>query len=152
MKNKRYKPKLDKYFWFIWIPLIIYLTIGTLLSIHTPIALIIFLLTELFCLYFMISSLVGYVELRENSVYIKFGFIIKRDILYTKIRELNKERRVITYSYLSLKNALEHVNIKYNKYDMVTVSVIDNDELIKEINKRKEALANCSIGDVNYEI
>ena len=136
MENKRYKPMIDKYFWIIWIPLMAFLLAATLLSLFEPVVLVILLLTDLFCFYFMVSSLVGYVELREKSVYIKFGFIIKRDIQYNKIREINTERKVLTYSFLSLKNALEHINIKYNKFDMVTVSVLKNDELIMELNDR----------------
>ena len=84
----------------------------------------------------MISQLTGYVELRESSMYVRFGFILRKNIPYNKIKEFNKERRIITYSYLSLKNALEHINIKYNKFDMITVSVVNNDDLIKELEER----------------
>jgi hypothetical protein len=38
---------------------------------------------------------------------------------------------------LSLKNALEHVNIKYNNFDIVSVSVVDNDGFIEELNTRR---------------
>jgi hypothetical protein len=82
----------------------------------------------------MISSLVGYVELRMNSVFVKFGFIIKREIPYDKIRKIAKERKIMSNTYLSLKNSLDHVSIKYNKYDEIVVSVINNDDLIKELN------------------
>ena len=34
---------------------------------------------------------------------------------------------------MSLKNALDHINIKYNKFDITTVSVVDNDDLIRKI-------------------
>ena len=40
----------------------------------------------------------------------------------------------------SLKNALEHVNIKYNNFDVVTVSVVGNDEFISELAERAELL------------
>ena len=56
-------------------------------------ALIIVLCTDIFILYFMISSLVAYVELKENSLYIKFGFILKREIPYNTILEINKEKK-----------------------------------------------------------
>jgi hypothetical protein len=36
---------------------------------------------------------------------------------------------------LSLKNSFEHVNIKYNKFDMITISVKNNDELIEKLQK-----------------
>ncbi len=37
---------------------------------------------------------------------------------------------------LSLKNALEQVTIKYNKFDSVVVSVKDNDTFISELERR----------------
>ena len=37
---------------------------------------------------------------------------------------------------MDLKNAIEHINIKYNKFDMVTVSVVENDDFVLELNKR----------------
>ncbi len=39
---------------------------------------------------------------------------------------------------LSLKNSIEHVNIKYNTFDIMTVSVADNDGFIKELTTRVE--------------
>ena len=135
MNYKRFKPKVDKYFWTIWIPLMIILSCGTILSFKEIVAFVIFLFVDLICLYFMLSSLSGYAELREKALFIKFGFLLKRNIPYDKIKEVTKERKVMTYSMLSLKNALEHINIKYNKFDMVTVSVVNNDELLNELNK-----------------
>jgi hypothetical protein len=38
---------------------------------------------------------------------------------------------------MSLNNALEHIDIRYNTYDVVSVSVVDNDALIEEIDKRR---------------
>ena len=90
----------------------------------------------LFVLYFFISSLFGYVELREETLFIKFGFILKKEIPYSEIRGMKKERRVYSESMISLKNAMEHVNVRYNKFDTVTVSVIDNDELIDNLSAR----------------
>jgi len=84
----------------------------------------------------LFSSLSGYVEIYDNYLYIKFGFIIKRKIEYKDIRDVIKERKVYSTSYLSLKNALEHIVIKYNKYDDVTISVKENDDLINELKKR----------------
>lgn len=136
MDIKRYKPAIDKYFWLILILTMILLLGGTLLSLLEPIALIIMVCVDLFVSYFMVSSLVGYVELREESLFIKFGFIIKKEIPYNTIKEVFKERKVYSYSTLSLKNAIEHINIKYNKFDMVTVSVVENDDFVLELNKR----------------
>ena len=135
MKIKRYKPAIDKYFWWIWIPLTLFLLVGTVFSFYEPLAFWIMIGVDVFCYYFMVSSLIGYVELRETSIFIKFGFILKRDIPYSKIREIVKDRKFVAYSTLSLKNAIDHIDIKYNKYDMVTVSVVGNDELFKELNE-----------------
>ena len=115
MNIKKYKPKIDRYFYLIWMPIIVLMLPLTIISFMSLPAFILLLCADVFTFYFMISSLVAYVELRENSLYIKYGFILKRNIPYNTILEVNKERRVITYNMLSIKNALEHVNIKYNK-------------------------------------
>jgi hypothetical protein len=86
--------------------------------------------------YFIISPLFGYVELREKSVFIKFGFIMSREIPYEKIRGFSKARKFYSDSMLSLKNSFDHVNIKYNTFDMISVSVTDNDLLISDIEAR----------------
>ena len=136
----KYKPLVDKYFYLIWIPVIVLLLIGTIISFLQPIGFIIMIGVNIFCYYFMLSSLFGYVELRRNTLFIKFGFILKKEIPYPKIREVSKERKFLSYSHLSLKNAIEHVNIKYNKYDMVTISVERNDEFIDKLLERIEFL------------
>ena len=134
MEIKRYKPAIDKLFYAIWIPTSILMITVTAISFYEIGAFILMLSVDVFTFYFMISSLVGYVELRMNSVFIKFGFIIKREIPYDKIRKIAKERKIMSNTYLSLKNSLEHVSIKYNKYDEIVVSVVNNDDLIKELN------------------
>lgn len=137
MKHKRYKPLIDKYFLLIWIPVAILLIIGTIITFLEPLAFIIMIAVNLFTWYFMLSSLSGYLELRDESIYIKFGFIIKREIRYDKIRSVIKERKVMSTSPLSLKNALDHIVIKYNKFDEVVVSVMGNDDLLIELEERK---------------
>lgn len=134
MEKKRYKPAIDKLFYAIWIPTSILMITVTVISFYELGAFILMLAVDVFTFYFMISSLVGYVELRMNSVFVKFGFIIKREIPYDKIRKIAKERKIMSNTYLSLKNSLDHVSIKYNKYDEIVVSVINNDDLIKELN------------------
>ena len=37
---------------------------------------------------------------------------------------------------LSLKNSYDHINIKYNFYDVTTVSLKDEDAFIAELSKR----------------
>lgn len=139
MENKRYKPLLDKLFFIIWVPTFIVMLALTVmplvLSFYLPL-LIALLATDVFVFYFLVSPLFGYVELGERSVLIKFGFILKREIPYEKIRGFSRERKFYADSMLSLKNALSHVNIKYNKFDVVSVSVIDSDGMIREIETR----------------
>ena len=89
-----------------------------------------------FVLYFFVSPLFGYVELRENSMLIKYGFILKKEIPYSKIRSVTKARKFYSDSMMSLKNSFDHVNIKYNTFDVTCVSVVDNDSFINELSKR----------------
>ena len=133
---KRYNVAIDKLFFIIWIPLLIFMIISTVLSFNHLGSFILLLSVDIFVFYFMFSSLSGYVKLYDDYMYIKFGFIIKRKIEYKDIRQVIKERKVYSTSYLSLKNAVEHIVIKYNKYDDVTVSVKENDDLINELKKR----------------
>ena len=123
----------------IWIPTAVLLAVATVISLSSLLALLILIATDLFALYFLLSSLAGYVELREESVFIKLGFIMKIDIPYEKIRGFSRQRKIYSDSTVSIKNSLEHVNIKYNKFDLVSVSVVTNDELIREIEKRIQA-------------
>ena len=142
MKDKRYRPAIGKMFWFTWIPLTIFLAAIVIISIKYPAGLILTIGVSLFCYYFLVSSLVAYVELKEESLFIKFGFFFKKEIPYKNIRELVKVRRFYTESFLAIKNTLEHVNIKYNKFDIVSVSVKNNDEFIKEVEKLVSSAKN----------
>ena len=103
---------------------------------YEPVVLFVAIPIDVFTFYFLITSLFGYVELREDSVFIKFGFIMKREIPYKNIRGITKERKMYADSMVALKNSLDHVNIKYNRFDMISVSVVGNDELISEIELR----------------
>lgn len=136
MENRKFKPMIDKTFWLIWVPTVVLLAVGTVIALSAPIALCIMVATDLFTLYFLITPLFGYVELREKTVYIKFGLLTDKEIPYEKIRDIDKERKIYADSMVSLKNSLEHVNIKYNRFDVVSVSVITNNELISELEKR----------------
>ena len=141
---KKFKPKLDKLFWYIWIPMSALMITLTVFSAFELSSLLIAVAIDAFVFYFMFSSLSGFAELRENSLYVKFGFILKREIPYDKIRGIEKERKFYSYSMLSLKNALEHVTVKYNKFDSVCISVTDNDEFINELKLRIEEKFNNS--------
>ena len=37
---------------------------------------------------------------------------------------------------MSMKNSLEHVNIRYNSFDVTSVSVKDNEAFMKELDER----------------
>lgn len=133
MENKRYKPLIGKMFFIIWIPTLILLITATVMSAPYIAALLIMLATDIFTVYFLISPLFGYVELREDEVFVKLGFFTTVEIPYNKIRAVVKERKLYADSLISLKNSLDHVNIKYNRFDVLSVSVVDNDELIDMI-------------------
>lgn len=136
---RRFSPRIDRLFWLIWVPTGVLMLLLTVVGAFAPMALVLMLLVDIFVFYFLVSSLVGYVELRERSVFIKYGFILKREIPYASIREVTKERRFYSESMLSLKNAMEHLNIKYNRFDLTCVSVVDNDTLLAELKARMEA-------------
>jgi hypothetical protein len=133
----RFKPLFDKLTWLIFIPTVLLLIAATVLTAPYPIALLCIMLpVDIFTLYFLITPFFGYVELREEVIFVKFGFIMKREIPYGRIRGMSLERKFYSDSMLSLKGALEHVNIKYNRFDLISVSVRTNDALIDALNER----------------
>lgn len=139
VENVRFKPQIDRFFWFIWIPTVILLAVCTAIACASTVALLIMLAADIFTLYFLISPLFGYVELREQTVYIKFGFFTSREIEYSRIRSVNTERKWYSESMLLLKCAYEHVNIKYGSFDVVTVRVDSNAALALELELRSKA-------------
>ena len=136
MKNQRFKPLFDKTYKSIWISLSVAMILFTVLAAWEPTALLVMIPTDLFVLYFLISPLFGYVELREASVFIRFGFILKREVPYRTIREIKKEKKFYSDSMLALKNALEHINIHYNRFDVLSVSVVENEAFAQALEKR----------------
>lgn len=137
MEPKRFKPLIDKLFWIVSLP-----TISLVLGISIFVAatqitmLFVMMPVNLFVIYFIVSPLFGYAELREKSLFIKYGLILKKDIPYDKIRSVEPGRRFYSESMLSLKNSFEHVNIKYNRFDVTTVSVVENTDFIIELEKK----------------
>ena len=140
MENRIYKPLVDKLFFLIFIPTGLFLAAMSFVAVLEPHALWLMIPLDLLILYFIVSPLFGYVELRGESVFIKFGFFMKREVAYKNIRGVSRERRFYSDSMLSLKNSFEHVNIKYNVYDLYTVSVEDNGAFIAELEER---VAKC---------
>lgn len=138
MDNKRFRPFVDKLFWIIAIPTLILLACVTALLFFypAPVAIVVTVLVDLVTIYLLVSPLFGYVELREKSVYIRFGLILTREIPYQRIRGVVRERKWYSDSMLSLKNSFEHINIKYNTFDIATISVVDNDTFVEELNSR----------------
>ena len=70
MKNQKFKPLFDKTYKSIWISLSVLMALFTALAALEPTALFVMIPTDLFVLYFLLSPLFGYVELREESLFI----------------------------------------------------------------------------------
>lgn len=137
MENKRYRPLFDKLYLWMLIPTnILIIAAVVLASVTEPVALTIMLTVFVFVNYFFLSPVFGYVELREEEIFIKFGFFMKRHIPYKSVRGIARARKFYADSMLSLKNSLDHINIKYNRFDMMSVSVKGNDELVEQISER----------------
>ena len=137
MEKQTYRPLFDRLYWWIAIPTLLIVLIPTvIIGILSPGTLFWMIPLSLFVLYFFISPFFGYVELRETSLFIRYGLLLKKEIPYDKIKGMVKERKFYAESMMSLKNAFEHVNIQYNAFDVTTVSVMDNDEMMREIQKR----------------
>jgi hypothetical protein len=136
METKRYKPLIDKMFYIISIPTILLMATLTVICAIAHITLVSVIFVDILVVYLIVSPLFGYVELRENEVFVKFGLYNSRKIPYDTIRGVKKDRKFYSESMVSLKNAIEHVNIKYNSFDVTTVSVVDNDGFIEELKER----------------
>ena len=134
---KRFKPLIDKMYYITSVISIALISAMTVVSAFAPLSLIVTVPVDLLVIYFLISSLFGYVELREDTLYIKCGLIMAKEIPYAKIRGTVKARKFYSDSMLSLKNAMEHVNVRYNTFDIASVSVVGNDDFIRELEARR---------------
>ena len=139
----KFKPLIDKLFFIIAIPTLLLMAALTVLAAFYPISLIITVAADILVIYFLITPLFGYAELREDSLYIKFGLILKREIPYESIRGAVKCRAPYAETMLSLKCAMLHVNVKHGVYDVVSVGVQEPDLFISELEKR---VALCDTG------
>ena len=138
MESPKFKPMFDKLYLFIVAPsiaIMLPLTVWACFS-SAIFALVVTVLCDILVLYFLITPCFGYVELLDDCVFIKFGFFLKRKINYSDIRKLEKERKFYADSMVALKCAFEHVNIKYARFDVISVSVRDNDAFVKELENR----------------
>lgn len=139
MKN-RYYPSVDKLFYWIAIPTnILFIAALIPMILLAPEGLTIMIPTIVFTDYFLISPLFGYVELREDELFIKYGFFLKKEIPYGKIRSIKKNRSIISEATMSLKNALDHIEIRYNKFDITIVSLKNTDTFLEEIEQRRKS-------------
>ena len=132
MQTKRYRPKIDILFWMITavanVILLAMLIVGFVFDVTVP--------TLLFVNYLIVSLLFGYVELGDDAMFIKFSLLLKRRVPYSQIRTLTIDRRRYSESMLSIKNSIEHVNVRYNRFDVVTVSVRDNEAFVEAVKER----------------
>ncbi len=135
--TKRYKPKKDKL--YAWLSVTVNAVCLPMLVIGSfdPISLFAVIPIILFCNYFLISPLFGYVELREDHLFIKYGLLLKKRLPYSKIRSAEIKRSVISEAMMNLKLSLDHVVIKYNSFDFTIVSVKENEAFISELTERK---------------
>lgn len=135
---KKYKPKVDKLFYILLVVLnVLSLTILIIpqlfyLSFESFIFSIIVIL---FINYFLISPLFGYVEIKETSIFIKYGIILKKEIPFNKIKKLELKKKWYSDSILALKCSIEHVDITFNSYDKTCVSVKENDIFIEDVRR-----------------
>lgn len=136
MECIRYKPLVDLTYCLLFATALLPAVAVVVAAAFHPPLFFVAIPTLLFVAYFAFSSLFGYVELRERSVFVKLGFFMKREIAYSDIRRVERERKLYSESMTSLKNALEHVNIRYGSFDVLTVSVVDNDAFAVALKKR----------------
>ena len=86
--------------------------------------------------------MIGYCRAVINSTgkkerrYVWKCFFMKREIPYSKIRGVEKARRFYSDSMLSLKSSLDHLNIKYNTFDIMSISVVESDGFVRELSER----------------
>ena len=137
MQPKRYRPELDKCYGWISISISALMLIFTVaMTFLDPRSLFFDIPITLFVAFFTVSPLFGYAEFRESSLFIKFGFFLKREIPYEKIRGVEKCRKFYSDSMLALKTSLTHLNVKYNRFDMLSVSLKNSEDFIEELNSK----------------
>lgn len=135
---KKYKPKVDKLF---YIMLVVINVISLAILIIPQLFYLSFesfifsIIVILFINYFLISPLFGYIEIKETSIFIKYGIILKKEIPFNKIKKLELKKKWYSDSILALKCSIEHVDITFNSYDKTCVSVKENDIFIEDVRR-----------------
>ena len=144
---RRFKPLVDAVYLVMCVPILLLPIALAVLPVLSPFGRITCALFAIFVFYFVVSPFFGYVELRESTVYIKYGIILKKEIPYGAIRGVERKKRFHSDAMLSLKCSLEHVDIKYNTFALTVVSVVDNDTFIAALEERIRASGECAEGD-----
>lgn len=135
---KKYKPKVDKLFYILLVVInvisLAILIIPQLFYLSFE-SFIFSIIVILFINYFLISPLFGYIEIKETSIFIKYGIILKKEIPFNKIKKLELKKKWYSDSILALKCSIEHVDITFNSYDKTCVSVKENDIFIEDVRR-----------------
>ena len=141
-RKNRFAPRLDKLYFAVAVPTAVLLLCAVIIpAIPAPTTLFITLPIALFTAYFLVASLFGYAELREDALFIRFGAFLTRTIPYPKIRAITLEKSFISESMLSLKNAIEHIKISYNRFDVVCISVRDEARFVSLLEEKTGVIA-----------
>ena len=135
---KRYKPRFDRLVYGIAIFTAV-VVLGALIPSFCgggAFAIAVTPGTLILCGYFLVSPCFGYAELREGTLLVKFGFFLSREIPYEKIYAIEKKHTMVADSILSLKNAMDHLNVKYNRFDLVSLSLQNEENFIEVLCER----------------
>lgn len=135
----KFKPLVDKYFYTPIILVLILFIAPIMVGIVCKQIDQIIITSLLFIVIgvLLISPLFGYVKIEDDHIFIKYGLFFKRKIFYTNITEITKERKFYATSLISHKTALDHVFIKYNKYDDTCISIKNMDVFIALVEEKR---------------
>ena len=136
MEKMRFKPKFDRLYWLITIPTSLFILAAIVMCAIVGEGLIIMIPVSALTFYFLFIPFFTYAELTDEGLYIKYGAFIKRTIPYKSIRKIEKGRGIIGEAMLSMKNALDHVTVRYNRFDMTVLSLKSEDIFVKELWER----------------
>lgn len=133
----RFKPYFDKTFKVVlFLSSALCLMLFVALSFVDFFAMLVCLACALLTAYFIISPLFGYAELRDKTLYVKFGIIMEKEIEYSRITRIKRGRGFYSDSFVSLKNSMEHITVWCGIGESVTLSVVDNDRFATELEER----------------
>ena len=142
MENKRYKPIKRTMYYLIRVPLLVAMAVATAISSTEPIALLIMLPTDALVVYFLLSELMAYAELQDEGVFIRFGFFAKQFIPYDSVYGCEKVEKWYADSTntFAIKTAVEHINLKYDKWRTLSLSIEDADGFMMALETKRGGL------------